>query len=78
MTDHLTETVYTFIRAYIHLHHLPPTLREIAEGCHIGRSTTLRHLDRLEAWGWLFREAGKARGIYLIEPDTASNPPHSN
>ncbi len=78
MTDLLTETVYTFIRAYIHQHHLPPTLREIAEGCHIGRSTTLRHLDRLEAWGRLFREPGKARSIYLIEPDTTSNSPHSN
>jgi DNA-binding MarR family transcriptional regulator len=78
MTDDLTESVYSFIREYIHLHHLPPTLREIAEGCHIGRSTTLRHLDRLEAGGRLVREPGKARSICLIEPDSPPIPPNPN
>ncbi len=78
MTDELTDNVYTFLREYIQQHHLPPTLREIAEGCYIGTSTTLRCLDRLEAQGRISREPGKARGIILLEPETPPNPPEQD
>jgi hypothetical protein len=36
--------------------------------CYIGRSTVLRHLDRLEIQGRIIRGPGRARGITLPKP----------
>lgn len=65
MSKELTTAVYHYIQQYIAEHGFAPSLRDIAEGCYIGRSTVLRHLDRLEAQGRIMRELGKARGIIL-------------
>jgi SOS-response transcriptional repressor LexA len=59
--------VYIFIKKYIEDHTHPPTLREIGEGCFMSPSSVLRHLDKLEKEGMLFREEGKARGITLVD-----------
>ncbi len=60
-----TELVYRFIRKYINENGFAPTLREIADGCFMGRSSVMRHLDRLDAWGLIIRDPGKARGMRL-------------
>jgi DNA-binding IclR family transcriptional regulator len=62
------ERVYTFIVTYIHEHATNPSLREIAAGCYLGRSTTYRFLDKLEAQGRILREPGQARSIRLPKP----------
>lgn len=77
MSDPLTQTVYDFLRSYFDQHGFAPSLREIARACFIGRSTTLRHLDRLEAWGWITREEGRARGIRL-NPRPPNSPDQPN
>jgi len=61
-----TETVYHFVHDYIQAHRIAPSIREIAEGTYIGRSTVVRHLDRLEALGRIIRTPGRARSIRLI------------
>lgn len=66
----LLEQVYQFIVAYIDEHGNNPTLREIAAGCYIGRSTTYRFLDKLEAQGRIIREPGQARSIRLPKPSS--------
>lgn len=65
----LLEQVYEFIVTYIHEHATNPSLREIADACYIGRSTTYRFLDKLEAQGRIVREPGQARSIRLPKPD---------
>ena len=62
----LLQTVYDFLVAFIQEHEYAPSLREIAKGCHIGRSTTIHYLDQLEAKGCIRREEGKARSIVLV------------
>jgi len=62
------EVVYAFIEKFIHEHGYSPSMREIGFGCHIGRSTVLRYLDRLEAQGRISRELGTARSISLQKP----------
>ncbi len=62
----LTQKIYEYIRDYIQEHeNLSPTLREIAEGCHMHHTSLLRHLDKLEAKEWIIREIGRARTIRL-------------
>lgn len=65
MDEITTLAVYTFIRAYLEKEGYPPSLREIATGCFIGRSTLYRHLDRLETLGCLIRQPGQARSLSL-------------
>jgi DNA-binding MarR family transcriptional regulator len=61
-----TYRVYVFIRDYIAKNEsLSPTLREIAEGCHMGHTSILPHLAKLEAMEWIIREIGRARTIRL-------------
>ena len=66
MNNPLTDEVYNFIEHYIQQHGYAPSLREIAMGCYLGTSSVLRHLDKLEAWGWISREPGRARGMVLL------------
>lgn len=61
----MTQTVYGFIYQYIQTQGYPPSLREIATGCFVGRSTLYRHLDRLEMGGYIAREPGRARSLAL-------------
>jgi len=72
MAHEMTEGVYTFIRDYIREHRIPPSIREIATGCYIGRSSVVRYLDKLEAQGRLILHPGQARGISLTEDDKPS------
>ena len=69
MATGVTQSVYLFLKDYIKKHTHPPTLREIAEGCHLSPSAVTRHLERLEGEGKLFREPGRARGITLTDDD---------
>lgn len=46
----------------------PPTIKELAEACFMARSTVVRHLDWLEAWGYISREPGLSRAITIIDP----------
>lgn len=63
-----TLAVLKFIREYMALHSWSPTLREIADACNLAwPSSVPRHLDRLEAWGLIVREAGQARSIAVTE-----------
>ncbi|HEX2621113.1 MAG TPA: MarR family transcriptional regulator [Phototrophicaceae bacterium] len=63
-----TRQVYEFIRDFIHHHSgIPPTQREIADGCFIARSAVQRHLDILEARGIIVRTDRMARGIVLAD-----------
>ena len=71
MTDnHVEQTLealYDFIQNYIHENGYSPSLREISDGCYLGRSTVLRYLDKLEAKGRIVRTMGRARSIALPE-----------
>jgi repressor LexA len=67
MKQPTVERVYAFICAYIAQHHLPPTIREIADGCYLGSTAVHHHLKTLQAAGLIIREKGKARGIILPE-----------
>lgn len=62
---HSTEQVYAFIRDYIGQNNFAPSVRDIAQGCYLSVSAVLRHLDKLEAWGYITREPGVARSISL-------------
>jgi DNA-binding MarR family transcriptional regulator len=61
-----TNAVYQFLWDYVHEHGFPPTQQEIATHCFLTQPSVSRHLDKLEKWGWLAREEGKARGIKLL------------
>jgi len=66
--EHVEQTlegIYDFIRRYIAENGYAPSLREISDGCYLGRSTVLRYLDKLEAKGRISRTMGKARSITL-------------
>jgi len=45
----LTETVYNFLLGYSAREGFPPTVREIAAGCHCGITTSLYQLEILES-----------------------------
>ncbi|MBC7869624.1 MAG: hypothetical protein H7Y09_02190 [Chitinophagaceae bacterium] len=57
--------VYQFVEAFNTAHAYLPSLREVADGCFMGRATVVRYLDILEGWGCLTREPGVARSITI-------------
>jgi len=65
MRHQTTEAVFVFIEQYIARESIAPSQREIAEACYLAPSAVLRHLDRLEAWGWIIRQPNKARSIRI-------------
>ena len=70
--DPLTDSQLRLLRkvaAYIGSHGYAPTLADIA-GWLEARSLATAHeyLSRLQAKGYLVREAGRARSIRLVEP----------
>ncbi len=65
--DPTTRNVFVFLRDTIAEQGIPPNIRQISDATYIGRSTVYRHLDKLEAWGWIEREPGMARGIRLTQ-----------
>lgn len=63
-----TLAVLSFIREYRVTHPWSPTLREIADACSLAwPSSVVRHLDKLESWGFIIREPGQARSIALTD-----------
>jgi repressor LexA len=69
-----TEAVYTYLRNYIEQEGYPPTIRDIAQGLAMGRTTVIYHLHRLTQLGLIRRASGRARSIRLVErePQTAA------
>ena len=69
-----TRDIYCFIRRYFEERSIPPTHREIAEGCFISSGTINRHLDRLVIFGYIERLEATTRGIRLTDkrPDDCS------
>ena len=65
MRSETTEIVLAFIEQYIAKEGIAPSQREIAEVCYLAPSAVLRHLDRLEVWGWIIRHPNKARSIRI-------------
>lgn len=60
--EQLTRSVLQFIRTYVDQHGYSPSMREIGEACHIGRTTVVRYLDCLEVQGHLRHDLGVALG----------------
>jgi SOS-response transcriptional repressor LexA len=65
--DERTQAVFDFIRHSLETDHISPTLREIGTACFLTHTAVIPHLARLEAWGWIVRDIGKARSIRLGE-----------
>jgi DNA-binding MarR family transcriptional regulator len=57
--------VYEFIRAYIIVRRLPPTIKEIALYTKISASRVHYHLGELVELGLIYRLANKARSIVI-------------
>jgi DNA-binding IclR family transcriptional regulator len=62
-----TQAIYTYILQCHERNELPPTMREIAEACHLPLTTVFRHLDWLEARGYVSRDY-TTRSLRLIRP----------
>jgi SOS-response transcriptional repressor LexA len=69
MNEVNTEQVFIFIEEHIKTEGFAPSIREISAACYMGRSSVIRHLDKLEKWGWLQRQEGKARSIVLTRQE---------
>lgn len=66
--------IFDFICRYTDTYGFPPTLGEIAEDeGYKSKSGVIRHLDKLEKWGWIERYHGNARSIRILrrEPTPA-------
>lgn len=74
--DSDTLRVYEYVRDYLRLNRLSPTLREIADHCYLAHSTASFKLSKLEAKGWIMRELNMPRSIRLGEqaPDYLPDP----
>ena len=67
--DHRSRRVFDFICRYTRKQGFPPTLQEIARGEGFrSNSGVIRHLDKLEKWGWIERYHGNARSIRILRP----------
>ena len=73
-----SDEVFRFIKTYLKSHQqLSPSLREIAEGCHMHTSTAARYVELLAAEGRIERQPGRARTIRLTKkprPTSVSKP----
>jgi SOS-response transcriptional repressor LexA len=61
------DTVYDYICRHIQEHGYPPSQREIAAACYLGKTTLVRYLDRLEMSGRITHDVGHARSIRIID-----------
>ena len=76
--DNRSRSIFGFICRYTRTRGFPPTLGEIArsEGFK-SNSGVIRHLDKLEKWGWIERYHGQARSIRILrscEPSESERP----
>jgi len=67
MSHPISDAVYDFIRSYQKRHRIPPTFREIADGCHVGTTTVHYHLKRLQASRRIRYTKRRARSIILLD-----------
>ena len=65
--DDRTRTIFRYICEYNREYGFPPSLEEIADQSGFSsNSGVLRHLDKLEKWGWIERYHGQARSITIV------------
>ena len=69
MIQPILDEIVDFIRDYSDEYGFAPSLREIGDHCHIGRTTVSRYLDKLVIQGRITRMAGRARSLHVIETD---------
>ncbi|WP_083448834.1 LexA family protein [Actinoplanes rectilineatus] len=65
------QRVLDAIHAHMAEHRIPPTVREVAAAVGRSASTTTWNLDQLVAKGYLHRQPGVARGLFLADPVAA-------
>ncbi len=71
--DNRSKGIFDFICRYTKEHGFPPTLGEIAAAQGFkSNSGVIRHLDKLEKWGWIERYHGNARSIRILRREPAS------
>ena len=67
--DKRSQAIFDFICRYLRNYGFPPALHEIAAATGFkSNSGVIRHLDKLEKWGWIERYHGNARSIRLLRP----------
>ena len=71
MSEKLLAKVYEFIKQYTDYVGVAPTLRQIAEGCHISLGSVLDALALLESRGWI--ERGEEEGRLIKMPARADD-----
>ena len=65
--DNRSVGIFEFICRYTNKRGFPPTLDEIAASQGFkSHSGVIRHLDKLEKWGWISRYHGNARSIRIL------------
>lgn len=65
--DDRSKRIFDFICRYSDEYGFPPTLGEMAEDEGFkSNSGVIRHLDKLEKWGWIERYHGNARSIRIL------------
>lgn len=66
--DNRTVEVHRYICQYWQTHGFTPSLRQIAEGVGFNSNGgVLRHLDKLEKWGWIERHHGQPRALTILK-----------
>jgi DNA-binding MarR family transcriptional regulator len=63
----ITHQVFVFICTFAAEQGFSPSVREIAGHCYLSTTAVVRHLDRLEAWAWIQRQAGQPRSIKILK-----------
>ena len=65
--DDRTRDIFRYLCRYETQYGFSPTMGEIARELGFrSNSGIIRHLDKLERWGWIERHHGQARSIRLI------------
>lgn len=74
-SDKRSKGMFEFICRYAREHGFPPTMGEIAASQGFkSNSGVIRHLDKLEKWGWISRHHGIARSIHILRPCKPERP----
>jgi len=65
--DNRTREIHRFICQHWQAHGFTPTLRQIADYAGFrSNSGVIRHLDKLEKWGWIERHHGQPRAVTIL------------
>ncbi|MBI4294544.1 MAG: transcriptional repressor LexA [Chloroflexi bacterium] len=60
--------ILSFIRDFVEEHGYPPSIRDIATGCHISSTSVVAYnLDILEKGGYIRRDPEVSRGVEVLE-----------